>query len=189
MRLINGRAKILSLIGKRLKNGRFFRGMKIEKKSFYFIKNKYFRLINDPFLSGNKKDGNYRPCYLAVIEEKGLIWFVPISSRFEKYKRIYEYKLKRFGNSDTIVLGEVLGRKCAFLIQNIFPVTQEYIQKQYIQKNNGVPVTISELLSRELFLKCKKIIAMVRNGVKNIVFTNILEIENKLLSDLKTKNK
>ena len=174
----------MSLIGKRLKSGRFFIGMNIGKKSFYFIKSKYFRFINDPFLSGNKEDGNYRPCYLAVIEENGLIWFVPISSRFEKYKKIYDHKVKRFGNCDTIVLGEVLGRKCAFLIQNFFPATKEYIQKQYIQKNNGIPVTISELLSKELFLKCKKIIAMVRNGVKNIVFTNVLEIERKLKNKL-----
>jgi hypothetical protein len=163
--------------------------MKIEKKSFYFIKSKYFRFINDPFLSGNKEDGNYRPCYLAIIEENELIWFVPISSRFEKYKKIYDYKIKRYGNCDTIVLGEVLGRKCAFLVQNLFPTTKEYILKQYIQKHNGVPVTISELLSQELLLKCKKIIAMVRNGAKNIVFTNIIEIEHKLRNEIKSKRK
>ena len=157
--------------------------MKIEKKSFYFIKDKYFDFINDPFLSCNKKSGRYRPSYLAIIEKNGLIWFIPVTSKYEKYKKLFDEKISKYGICDTIVLGELLGKHCAFLIQNIFPVTKEFIKKKYVQKMNGIPVRIENKLSKQLIKKSKRIITLVRKGNKNLVFTNIIEIEKQLKKD------
>ena len=42
---------------------------------------------------------------------------------------------------DTIVFGDIANTYSAFLIQNMFPVTQEYIENQYIK--NKVPIRLS----------------------------------------------
>ena len=58
---------------------------------------------------------NKRPCYFAFIEKNTqLLWFIPISSKYEKYESIYDKKKAKNGVCDTIVLGELLGRKRAF---------------------------------------------------------------------------
>ena len=44
----------------------------------------------------NKENGNKRPCDFCFndLENEEIIWFVPISSKVEKYKSIYENKKK-----------------------------------------------------------------------------------------------
>jgi hypothetical protein len=63
-----------------------------------------------------------------------IFWLVPISSRIEKYKFEEQKKIKKYGRCNTIRFGTVLGRECAFLIQNMCPVTNRYITP-YIDKN------------------------------------------------------
>ena len=45
--------------------------------------------------------------------------------------------------------GYVNGKYRAFLIQNVCPVTEEYIDCQYMIENNSVPVTIDDKLSAQ----------------------------------------
>ncbi len=106
------------------------------------------------------------------------MWFIPVSSKVEKYQKIYINKLKRYKKVDTIVFGKVKGKQNVFLIQNMFPVTEQYIEKQYTNKNK--PVEITYTLQKEIEVKANKILSLVRKGYTNLVFTNILEIEEKL---------
>ena len=61
----------------------------------------------------------------------GLFWVIPISSQVSKYTAIYNNKLQRHGKCDTIVFGDVVGHRKAFLIQNMCPVTPKYIKDEY----------------------------------------------------------
>ena len=78
--------------------GRFFVRnevkMKVENGKFYFIKDEFFDIFKDYKLMQNKENGNKRPCYFCFNdpENKEIIWFVPISSKVDKYKVIYENK-------------------------------------------------------------------------------------------------
>ena len=74
-----------------------------------------------------------------------------------------------------------MGRKTAFLIQNICPITPDYIENEYLDKNN-IPVRVPLPLEKELQTKAKRIITLVRNGYKGLVFKDILSIENILLN-------
>ena len=62
--------------------------MKIEDGKFYFIKQEFFEIFNEYNLMQNKENGNKRPCYFCFRDDidKDIIWFVPISSKVEKYK-------------------------------------------------------------------------------------------------------
>lgn len=97
--------------------------MKIEPGKFYFVKDSFFEKVKDKELLQNKSNGNKRPCYFCFkdMHNNDLIWFVPISSKVEKYKNIYIHKLKSSKNHsiDTIVFGKVNGVENVFLIQNM----------------------------------------------------------------------
>ena len=155
--------------------------MKVEEKHFYFIKDEFFEKIQDKQLLKNKENGNKRPCYYCFKqkEEDKILWFIPISSKVEKYKEIYIKKLKRYKKVDTIVFGQVKGKENVFLIQNMFPIVEEYIESKYMYNNRPIEITYS--LQEEIELKANKIISLVKRGYTNLVFTNILEIEKQLL--------
>ena len=67
----------------------------------------------------------------------------------------------------------------AFLIQNMFPVTENYIENQYIK--NNVAITLSNKLQTEIIYKANKVLNLYNHGMKNIVFPNIDRILNQLM--------
>ncbi len=152
---------------------------------FYFISDKFYSDFPDPYLMPNKTDEigqeHNRPCYYAYLDNKtGLYWVIPISSKVEKYQKIAENKRKKYGRCDTILFGNVLGRKSAFLIQNMFPTTEEYFESQYINSRDGVPVRVDGAFEKELKRSARRVIALVHNGRNNLIFPDVLGIERKL---------
>ena len=108
--------------------------MFVEENHFYFMKDSYFRDFPEAGLMPNKIIVNNavhdRPAYFALRDstDPEILWFIPISSKISKYKRIAEEKKRKFGRCDTIVFGDILGHECAFLIQNMCPITSRYIE-------------------------------------------------------------
>lgn len=68
--------------------------MIIEDGKFYFINDEFFDVFKDYGLMINKENGNKRPCYFCFRDrqEKEIIWFVRISTKYDKYKKIYDMK-------------------------------------------------------------------------------------------------
>lgn len=154
--------------------------------TLYFIKDEYFvdftHTDNKPNKVKDENGEHNRPCYYAF-EEDGIYWMVPVSSQYEKYHKIYDKKIEKYGVCDTIVLGYVKGNKNAFLIQNMIPVTQEYISNQYIDKSTSLPVKISKQTKKELNAKVRKVLRFARNG-KILTYTPILQIEQMIRSQI-----
>jgi len=93
--------------------------MIIEDGKFYFIKDEFFDLFKDYGLMVNKENENKRPCYFCFKDRKNkeIIWFVPLSTKYEKYKKLYESKKAKNGNRPVynFIFGNVLGKKsCIF---------------------------------------------------------------------------
>ncbi len=161
-------------------------GVFIENGNFYFINNQYFLVFPDPMLMKNKEpiDGytNGRPCFYAFKDQTtGLYWMIPFSSQVKKYRNYYNSKIQKYGKCDTILFGHILGHEKAFLIQNMCPITPNYIENTYIDKKSKLPVRIEGSLEKELIKKAKHILALHRKGIK-IIFPDILSIEEKLLN-------
>ncbi len=165
--------------------------MQINIGYFYFIKDLFFEVIDDKELMQNKENGNKRPCYYCFKSKKydNIIWFIPVSTKVEKYQKIYDNKIKKqikLGKKpsvDTIVFGDVANTYSAFLIQNMFPVTIEYVESQYIK--NKVPIRLSNSLQTEIIYKANKVLSLHKHGMKNIVFPNIDRILNQLVKKQK----
>ncbi len=160
---------------------------KIEEGYFYFVKDCFFDIVDDLELMKNKENGIKRPCYYCFknSENSKIIWFIPVSTKIDKYKKIFDNKIKkqiklgRKPSVDTIVFGYVANIYSTFLIQNMFPVTEEYIESQYIK--NKIPIRLSNKLQNEIISKAKKVLKLYEHGMKNILFPNIDEILKKLI--------
>lgn len=148
---------------------------------FYFLSDQYFSDFSDSYLMQNKETVNGiphgRPCFYAFFDNSTkLFWMIPISSQVGKYYPIYLSKMKKYGRCDTIVFGEVLGHRKAFLIQNMCPVTPQYISSEYTDSVSGSPVRIDINLEEELSSKARKVLALQRKGIP-LIFPDVLKIE------------
>lgn len=130
--------------------------MFLETGYVYHIKNEYFKFAKDDRLMRNYENGNTRPTYFCIKSEKSkILWFVPMSSRVEKYKKIQSEKIEKNGICDTIVIGKYRKKEAAFLIQNIFPITEKYID--HIDTTRNVAVSVVEGIQKEIKSKVNKI--------------------------------
>jgi hypothetical protein len=122
-----------------------------------------------------------RPCYYAFKDGK-VIWMIPLSSQVAKYQKEYNKSIEKYGMCDGISIIYVKGNKNAALIQNMFPVTEKYIDKIYTFKGTTTPIEINQKTQKELNAKARKVVRMARIG-KKLTFTPILEVERKLLEE------
>lgn len=140
--------------------------------------------MNDPYLKGNKEAN--RPHYYCFKEEKtGLFWMIPLSSKIDKYKRIMNKKLGNGKPCDIIHIIKLdNGKESAFLIQDMFPITESYIEREYTIVNNHLTVT-SEHSAIEIEKKAKKVMNMLKKGIK---FTPTQPNINLIIEKLKPKS-
>ena len=78
----------------------------------------------------------------------------------------------------------MLGQERAFLIQNMFPVIDKYISGEYFQKGSNNPVMISEIDSKMIIGRFKRVFALIKNGNKNLAFPDVLRLANLLKEQL-----
>lgn len=145
----------------------------------YHIKDDFFQKVNDPCLMKNKEKGNYRPTYYCKMDNNtGLLWMVPMSSNVTKYQKIYDKQVDKYGKCLTIVMGKYDGKRAAFLLQNMFPITEYYIDHVHTKRGNPVPVhtTIQDIINKNI----RQLLQLIRYN-KRVVFPDIKKIENIML--------
>ena len=118
---------------------------KMKKTGFYVIKDQFFLDMNEPYLKGNKK-GNRPHYYCFEDAESGVYWMIPLSSRVEKYRAILNKRLAAGKPCDTLYIAKLDNdRESAFLIQDIFPITENYIEREYTIAGNPMMLTSEQL--------------------------------------------
>ena len=70
--------------------------MKIQTGYLYHIKDEFFDIVNDDNLMSNHERGKKRPTYFTI-KDKDILWFIPLSSKVEKYTKIVNNKMKKYG--------------------------------------------------------------------------------------------
>lgn len=149
----------------------------------YFLSDQYYIDFPDDKLMQNKDmiDGirHSRPCFLAFPDSKNpsIYWLVPISSRYEKYQKIAQSKIEKYGRCNTIRFGTVLGRNAAFLIQNMCPVTEFYLTA-YIDKNK-VPIRLDDRIVEDVTKNAREVLAIARRGAK-VIFPDVFKLYQEL---------
>ena len=157
--------------------------MIIEEGYVYHIKNEYFEFVKDEKLMTNHEGDSTRPNYFCIkINDENVMWFVPMSSKVEKYKKIIQNKMKKYKKCDTIVIGNYRGREHAFLIQNMFPITEKYID--HIDTIEGKALKVPSETRRNIERKVEKVLLLKEKGI-NLIFPNVDKITEQLLKELK----
>ena len=66
--------------------------MKIQTGYIYHIKDSFFKKVNSKGLMINHENGHARPTYFTI-RDNNILWFIPLSSKIEKYKNIINKKI------------------------------------------------------------------------------------------------
>ena len=154
--------------------------MQVQTGYIYHIKDDFFDKINDKGLMINHENGHSRPSYLAI-KDDDILWFIPLSSKIDKYKSIIEKKEKKYGSCKTILIKKIAGREQVILIQNAFPTLEKYIKSRHTI--DGKFIKISSAIEREIVDDLEYMLSLKSNGL-NLFFTDIDFIKNVMFEEL-----
>ena len=158
--------------------------MRLIEGKLYHIKNEFFDKMNGYGLMNNHEDGHSRPTYFMIKMEE-MLWFVPLSSKIEKYKSIVEHKIKKFGYCKSIIITKLDNKESVILLQNSFPILEKYISHAHLI--NGKSIYISSELKKEILNNFKFMLSLKEEGI-NLFFTDIDKIREVLIDEIKVYN-
>lgn len=121
--------------------------MKVKTGYLYHIKDEYFNIVNDSSLMQNHEKGKKRPTYFTI-KDKNILWFIPISSKVDKYRKIIDRKIEKYGFCNTIIIRKIADTDAAILLQNAFPTLERYID--HVHTVDGVPLSVTTDLQNEI---------------------------------------
>ena len=154
--------------------------MKVQTGYLYHIKDEYFDIVNDDNLMQNHERGKKRPTYFTI-KDNDILWFVPISSKVDKYRKIIDKKIKKYGFCNTIIIRRLANEDVAILLQNAFPTLEKYID--HLHTINGVPLKVPTDLQNEILDLFKNMIGLKQMGI-NLFFTDIDKLKAMMLKEI-----
>ena len=155
--------------------------MEIKTGYLYHIKDEYFDVVNDDSLMQNHEIGKKRPTYFTI-NDGDILWFIPISSKVDKYQRIINNKIKKYGFCNTIIIRKIADEDAAILLQNAFPTLEKYID--HVHTIDGVPFRVPTDLQHEIKSMFKNMLGLKKRGT-NWFFTDIDRLKQKMQEELK----
>lgn len=160
--------------------------MKISEGKIYHIKDSYYKKFDKYNLMINiDKNHHSRPAYFAI-KVNQICWFIPLSSKIEKYRAIISTKEKKYKICRSIMICNIENREFVFLIQNAFPVLKEYIKCNHYINNKLVRVPYK--VRKKVRNNFDYMLSLKRKGL-NLFFTDIDSILKVILNDQNKKYK
>lgn len=146
----------------------------------YIISDKFFEDFPDPNLRGN--DGENRPHFYCFKESAtGLYWVIPLSHKVEKYEGLIKDKESKNKPCDVFHIISIAGAKSVFIIGDMFPINDTYIQREYTIDGIHLEIKDTKQLN-DIKKKAKKVLQLIRRNIPlHDKQPNVLEIERKLL--------
>jgi hypothetical protein len=151
--------------------------MDIVTYGLYSVSDTYFSDYTSEWFCDNKSEN--RPYFISFIDKQGVIWLIPLSSQVQSYKNKIECDEQKYGNCLYYHIGKIYGSERAFLIGNMFPVSENYIKKPYTYSGEHYIVKDEQLI-KEIKKRATKFLLLVEQG-KLKPHVNILSIRNDLL--------
>ena len=154
--------------------------MRLQTDYLYHLKDEYFDKVNDKGLMINHENGHSRPSYLAIKDNK-ILWFIPLSSKVEKYEPIIKKKIRKYGSCKSILIKKIAGKDSVILIQNAFPIIAKYVKSRHTI--DGKIVKVSDAVKREITDDFKYMLSLKKDGL-NLFFTDIDKLKQLMLDEL-----
>ena len=157
--------------------------MEIKEGYLYHISVDFFKLVDDPNLSVNHTGIHSRPSYFLV-KDKDLLWFIPLSTKINKYKKIVENKKQKYGKCNTILIRKIANKENALLIQNAFPSLSNFLSHPHTI--NGKPYRVPTGIQREIKNNFDELMKLKKSGI-NLFFTDVDKITLLMNQELKAQ--
>lgn len=154
--------------------------MEVKTGYLYHIKDEFFDIVNDDSLMQNHERGRKRPTYFTI-KDADILWFIPVSSKVDKYKKIVAKKIEKYGYCNTILIEKIYDKESVILLQNAFPTLEKYID--HVHTINGKPAKVSEKLEKIILYNFQNLMKYYSFG-KNFFFTDIDKIKKIMLDEL-----
>ena len=142
--------------------------MEIKEGYLYHISLDFFKLVDDSNLSINHTGIHSRPSYFLV-KDKELLWFIPLSTKIDKYKKIVENKNQKYGKCNTILIRKIANKENAILIQNAFPTLPRFLSHPHTI--NGKPYRVPTGIQKEIKYNFNELMKLKKRGI-NLFFTD-----------------
>lgn len=157
--------------------------MEIKEGYLYHISVDFFKLVDDPNLSVNHTGIHSRPSYFLV-KDKDLLWFIPLSTKIDKYKKIVENKKQKYGKCNTILIRKIANKENAILIQNAFPTLSNFLSHPHTI--NGKPYRVPTGIQQEIKNNFDELMKLKKSGI-NLFFTDVDKITLLMNQELKAQ--
>ena len=157
--------------------------MEIKEGYLYHISVDFFKLVDDPNLSVNHTGIHSRPSYFLV-KDKDLLWFIPLSTKIDKYKKIVENKKQKYGKCNTILIRKIANKENAILIQNAFPTLSNFLSHPHTI--NGKPYRVPTGIQRVIKNNFDELMKLKKRGI-NLFFTDVDKITLLMNQELKAQ--
>ncbi len=154
---------------------------KVQTGYLYHISSDFLKLVDDPNLQINHMGNRSRPSYF-VIKDNDILWFIPLSSKVDKYKKEYDKKIKKYGKCNTILIRNIANKPSAILIQNAFPTIEKYLAHSHTV--NGIPYRVPTGIQKEIEANFYEVMHLKKEGI-NLFFTDIDKIKEIITKELK----
>ena len=156
----------------------------MEKHGLYTVKDSYFSEFKSAFWVDNKQEK--RPYYYCLQDAQGINWLIPLSTQVKNYKAkiLKEEKKRGLGNCVYYHIGVVGQKERAFLIGDMFPIADVYIQSSFTI--DGVHYIVKNTkLNRSLYSKAMRFLNLVKDG-KIKSRNNIMGIKQTILCGIQS---
>ncbi len=154
--------------------------MQIRTGYIYHIKDSFFDKVNNKGLMTNHEAGCSRPTYFTI-KDNDILWFIPLSSKTDKYQATIDKKVKKYGQCKTILIRKIAGKDSVILIQNAFPILEKYIDHPHMI--DGRPLKVIDSIKDEILEDFKYMLSMKEESI-DLFFTDIDKIKAIMLEEL-----
>lgn len=164
----------------------------MEEHGMYFGKKEFYQIIKN--IGGTWNDSKERPiiCLMKSLECDSLYWAIPVGNyehRDEKAKeRIQKYM--EFDKKDIRSCFYHVGNtneKSIFFISDVVPLTDKYIEREYLNKTKKIHIVKNKVLLSELEYKLKRILTFEKMR-PNYFRQHITDIKRYLIAEINNKD-
>ena len=156
----------------------------------YFGKKEFYQIIKD--VGGVWNDSKERPiiCLLKSIECDGLYWAIPVGN-YNHRNNEAKARIHRYLNRDSADIASCFyhigntNEKSIFFISDAVPITDKYIEREYLNKTKRIHIIKNKVLLQSLEDKLKRILTY-ENSNPNYFRQHITAIKEYLINELKT---
>ena len=113
---------------------------------------------------------NQEDLYFSVKDDSNY-WLIPICKDIQKYNKIIDDKIKKYGFCNTILIRNIMNNKYAIVLENAFVISYEYKNEIYKVKNIEMGVS----LKNEILRNFKYMLKLKENDINLFSHSKVLD--------------